>query len=230
MKTLITLVAFLLSTSLMAQHTQTVKSLGEGSCWLASLDEGQVSMASFNDKKSTILTGHEVQAHVESLLSELGAEIKSLNSYVHCSSHGLSVVFSMNTNRGELCLWSHLGERGELERGALGHMGGALAGNFCDGAKFGELMVLTKGEGVQASLEAELETLLGNDGGFEVKALGQSVYKVVLKKTHFGQEEKIKQALLAAPALVSVIRSVEYSSFYHPIGEVMELSEFSYHE
>lgn len=230
MKTLITLIAFFLSSALMAQQTQTVESLGEGSCWLASMGEGQVSIASFNDKKSTILTGQEIQEHVESLLRELGAQIKSLNTFVHCSSHGLGVVFSMNTDQGGVCLWSRLGERGELEESSAGHMGASAAGKFCDGAQWGELMVLTKGEGAGEALVAELETILGNGEGFEVKALGKSVYKVILNKAHFGDEHRVKQALLASSALVPVIRSVEYSSFYHPIGEVRELSEFSYHE
>ncbi len=230
MKSLITLVMLFLSPILLAQQTRVVKTIGEGSCWIASEGQGQVSLVSFNDQRSKVLDGREVQEHVESLLQERGANIQGLNTFAHCSSHGLSLVFSMSTDRGDICLWSYLGEHGELQRSAFGHMDQQLVGKFCDGAKYGELMVLTKGEDAGTMLQAELESVLGNAGQFAVKALGSGTFKVTLSQELHGQEAKIKDSLLNSEALVSVIRTVEYSSFYHPIGEVMELSEFSYHE
>lgn len=230
MKSLITLVVFFMSLNVYALENQTVKSLNEGSCWLSSTQEGDVSIASFNDKRSAILTGFEVQSHIEGLLSEVGREVRGLNTFVHCSSHGLSVVFNVSTDRGDICLWSQLGERGELVRGSYGHLADGTQTKFCDGAKFGELMILTKGEGAREALVAELESMLGNSTAFEVKALGKDTYKVSFDRSQYGNESKLKADLLESRALVSVIRTVEYSSFYHPIGEVLELTEFSYHE
>ena len=229
MKTLLLSLLLALSSQVNAQGSLLVDSLNQGSCWMTQTQDG-VSLASFNEHKSKVLTGPEVQGLIEETIGVGEGELRSLRSYVHCSSHSLAIVFNVTTERGSFCLWSGLGEGPGLVVRNLGHLGEARPNQFCDGAVFGELIVVAKSAQAIIPLKAELTQLLGNAESFKVKALGERIFKITLAQKFQMKESEVKDALLKSPALLSEIKAVEFSSLYHPIGEVKELEVFRYDE
>ena len=211
---------------LAALEVRNVDSLSQGTCWIAE-EAGSVQLVSFSQKLSADIGSYQLQNFFESKMGLAAGDLVALKSYVHCSSHSLALVFNIQTQKGSSCVWADIGSEGLTLRDH-GHMGAQESDGFCDGAKFGELIVMTKLNQQLIPLQNELEQVLGAEAKFEVKQLGERIFKVVLPQQLHGQESVVRDRLLESQGLLDSLRAVEYSPFYHPVGEVRELQEFRY--
>lgn len=211
---------------LAALEVKSVDSLSQGTCWVAE-ETGSVQLVSFGQKLSAEIGSYQLQNFFESTMNLAAGDLVALKSYVHCSSHSLALVFNIQTTKGTSCVWADIGSEG-LSLRDHGHMGAQESDGFCDGAKFGELIVMSKLSHQLLPLQYELELVLGPEAKALVTQLGERIFKVVLPPELHGQESAIRDRLLESQGLLDSLKAVEYSPFYHPVGEVRELQEFRY--
>jgi hypothetical protein len=197
--------------------------LSDGACWAQMSKEG-VKISSFKEQWAYSETIDNLENKLTQLILnqqyfERTLGVKNLNLGIHCGAYGLSIIAKVETNLGDFCLWTKVAGK-ELEIRSFGSMGEDLKNHsdFCDGRKWGELLINIINPTVLAELKNEKW-----DKYFEmIKPVSGNLYKIVLRSEYYLHEEDVKKIILETLPKTS-IDYIEYNDYQHPIGEYLNL-------
>lgn len=233
MKILIATTIFLILPffNLEAAQQRNVTSLNMDECWVGGIQESStLKLAHFGAGESWQLNPRDFNTYLQELLDEmalhgLSDSKSSLETLVHCSSHGASLVFNIRTPQGRVCAWASFQED-SLDWQRFGVEPMAHHGH-CTGAIPGDL-ILTGVSGVKAGdIRAELEALGLWDEQTDLRAVARGVYAVSLSKKFWFKEEKIIERLGKETGRTSKIKAAELNYYPHSVGEFFKLEELS---
>lgn len=194
-----------------------IEGLSDGACWY---QQGEIlKISSFNDKESFIRSTELLEKEVATLVAmssvkkgSLQIAGKTLDMVLHCGSYGASLVFKMQFEGRNVCVWTKF-NKGKL---ALRSFGGLeeSKGELCDGYKMGEVIVGLK-EGFKDVLEAsDVSTYIES-----YRSISTDTFKIVLRAQYIGKEAEVMEALKKIPD----IRYVELDGLQHPVGDYVKL-------
>lgn len=205
-----------------------VTSLSEGACWYEFKESLKVS--SFNDKSSYSGDKEQIQAELESLITQSLAKsenpkfhqekMNEMNLSLHCGGYGASLVARVSTDNLNLCLWSRF-EKGKLLLRSIGALadGGKNPTELCDGHRWGELIA-----GIESKdLLNELQSSKWSSMIKEIKVVTNKVVKIVLVKEYEFREQEVIDQLEVNFSGKNLIRYVEFNDYRHPIGESVSI-------
>src|SRR5690606_36409317 len=98
-----------------------------------------------------------------------------------------AVVFNVEAKFGKRCLWADINQE-KLTLRDMGHTASEEGQGFCHGARFGELIAMTKGPEALTALEHEIGQIFKGEGNPVIKRLTDRFYKITFDQSFYGQE------------------------------------------
>ena len=233
MKTLIPILVLLALPflSLEAAQERLVTSLNMDECWVGEIQESSpLKIAHFGSGEALQMSGYDFNKLLTEVFSEmrlhgLNEDQASLETLLHCSSYGASVVLNIKTPQSRVCVWASF-KKGSLEWERYGVEPMAHHGH-CTGATPGDLILSVSDNADAESIKAELNHLGLWDSQTKLRYVAQRVYAVSLSQKFWFKEEKIIQMIQKKESRSHYNRAAELNYYPHAIGEFMKLEQLS---
>lgn len=214
-----------------ASQSREVTSLNMDECWVGDINENSpLKVAHFGAGEAWQMESYDFNSIVRQALEEmsfhgLDQEQSSLETLLHCSSYGASVVLNIKTPQSRVCVWASFKEDSlEWERYGVEPM---AHDGHCTGAVPGDLILSVSDQTQKEDIKSELVELGVWDAETDLRYVGQGVYAVSLSQKFWFKEEKVIQMLTAQKSRSKHIRAAELNYYPHSVGEFLKLEGLS---
>lgn len=214
-----------------AAETKNVTSLNMDECWVGDIQENSpLKVSHFGSGKAWQMESYDFNSLLRQALEEmsfhgLDREQSTLETLLHCSPNGASVVLNIKTPQSRVCVWAAFkGDSLEWERYGVEPM--AHHGR-CTGAIPGDLILSVSDNAKREDIKSELVELGFWDSETDLRYVAQGVYAVSLSNKFWFKEEKVIQRLTAQKGRSQNIRAAELNYYPHSVGEFLKLEELS---
>ncbi|MCO4792311.1 MAG: hypothetical protein KC493_01270 [Bacteriovoracaceae bacterium] len=193
----------------------TVKNLNQGSCWVSEQDG--VRVADFNNDSSFFLEAELIQGVVSNFTG--GERPKTLETFIHCSGSGASVVMNFSDKDKKFCLWTKYQNR-ELELVSLGRSE-SISGE-CDGITLAKVSFKKFSKIANDEIRQLLDSKVF-DGSVKDYSVQGEWWSVQGNETFQFKEELLKEDLMQS----GFFESFEFDHLRHHQGEFLRINDLS---
>lgn len=229
MKSFILLLLIITATYVSAEEIIPVSSLSDGGCFVFEDDRDgrSLKVASFNQSLAFNITENHMQAIKEEVNKsfekfEFDFSKNQHEVYIHCGAYGQSMVFNIDMEGFNACVWAEMNQHGVHVR----NIGVTDKFGPCDGYIPGRLVIYTEGDEGLYMIEKELSDPKWRRMITYASSGGYNNITIFLSDEYTFSEHKVKNALMDSIDKM-YYKAIEVENLYHPIGEFKYIKSFS---